>query len=114
MRATARTSLEALQDGTTRPTAIRWFRRGRAEDHSRQAAVVGAFERCAPAMTQTTLIAGLGLLVYVQSHFLPIAQFGLLMFILLLAALVGDLLLLPAILATRLGEGFGRRVKSEE
>lgn len=59
-------------------------------------------------MTQTTLIAGLGLLVFWFSSFQPISQFGLLMFILLVAALLGDLVFLPALLATRLGKPFER------
>ena len=42
-------------------------------------------------------------------RFQPVAQFKLLMFILLAAALVGDLVLLPAMLASRLGNRFQRR-----
>jgi hypothetical protein len=42
------------------------------------------------------------------SSFQPTSQFGLLMFILLVAALAGDLIFLPALLATRLGETFLR------
>jgi predicted RND superfamily exporter protein len=60
-------------------------------------------------MTHTTLIAGLGLIVFSLSSFQPISQFGLLMFILLVAALIGDLVLLPAMLATRLGRVFEPR-----
>ncbi len=87
---------------------LTWFRRSRLAGHSRQAAIVNAYDRCAVAMTQTTLIAGLGLLVYVLSDFQPVSQFGLLMAVLLVAALVGDLILLPAILATKVGEGFAK------
>lgn len=88
---------------------LTWFRRSRVAGHSREAAIVNAFDRCAVAMTQTTLIAGLGLIVFVLSEFQPVAQFGLLMGILLAAALVGDLVLLPALLATKIGEGFAKR-----
>jgi len=87
---------------------LTWFRRSRAAGRSTQAAAVDAFQRCAVAMGQTTLIAGLGLIVFAWSDFLPVAQFGLLMFILLLAALAGDLILLPAILTTRIGRGTGK------
>ncbi|MDY0165513.1 MAG: MMPL family transporter [Thermoguttaceae bacterium] len=85
---------------------LTWFRRSRAAGHSRQAAIVTAYDRCAVAMTQTTLIAGLGLVVFFLSDFQPVSQFGLLMAVLLAAALVGDLVLLPALLATKVGEGF--------
>jgi predicted RND superfamily exporter protein len=46
--------------------------------------------------------------VFHLSSFQPVSQFGLLMFILLAAALVGDLVLLPAILASRFGALFQR------
>ena len=88
---------------------LTWFRRALDGGRSRRAAIVEAFSRCAPAMTQTTLIAGMGLLVFCLSSFQPVAQFGLLIFILLAAALVGDLVLLPAMLATPLGKRFRRR-----
>jgi len=88
---------------------LTWFRRSRAAGHSRQSAIVTAYDRCAVAMTQTTVIAGLGLVVFVLSDFQPVSQFGLLMGVLLAAALVGDLVLLPALLATKAGEGFAER-----
>ncbi len=87
---------------------LTWFRRSRVAGHSRRTAIVNAFDRCAVAMTQTTLIAGLGLVVYVLSDFQPVSQFGLLMAVLLAAALGGDLVLLPALLATKVGEGFAK------
>jgi len=87
---------------------LTWFRRGRLRGDTREEAVIRAYQRCAPAMTQTTLIAGPALLVFYLSSFQPVSQFGLLMFILLAAALVGDLIFLPALLATRFGESFFR------
>lgn len=44
------------------------------------------------------MIAGLGLLVLVFSHFEPTVRFGWLMALLLGTALLGDLILLPALL----------------
>ena len=70
---------------------LTWFRRGISESMSRTDAVLYSYKRCALAMTQTTLIAGLGLVVFSLSSFQPVSQFGLLMFLLLIAALVGDL-----------------------
>jgi len=82
---------------------LTWFRRSILAGDSRQQAIVLAYQRCAPAMMQTTLIAGLAMMAFFMSSFQPVSQFGLLMFILLVAALVGDLLFLPALLATRMG-----------
>jgi hypothetical protein len=57
-------------------------------------------------MTQTTIIGGLGLSVFALSTFTPTQRFGTMMLTLLVAALVGDLILLPAILAGPLGKYF--------
>ena len=83
--------------------------------HDRRGATMLAYERCAKAMLQTTIIGGLGLSVFAVSSFTPTQQFGYLMVTMLTAALVGDLLLLPAILAGPVGKFFcGRLVKSQE
>ena len=62
-----------------------------------------SYQRCAAAMTQTTLIGGLGLSVFAISTFTPTQRFGVLMLTLLSAALVGDLIFLPALLVSPLG-----------
>jgi len=89
---------------------LTWFRRSILAGDNRQQAIVVAYQRCAPAMMQTTLIAGLAMMAFFMSSFQPVSQFGLLMFILLVAALVGDLLFLPALLATRIGGVFVGRL----
>jgi predicted RND superfamily exporter protein len=86
---------------------LNWFRKSLDEGRTRIDSIRIAFGRCAPAMTQTTLIAGLGLSVFALSTFAPTQRFGVLMLLLLAAALVGDLILLPAILASPLGRFFG-------
>ena len=85
---------------------LTWFRRGMHDGMTRPAAVRHAYRRCAMAMIQTTAIAGLSLLVFGMSHFQPVSQFGTLMFLLLIGALVGDLVFLPALLAGRAGSLF--------
>lgn len=85
---------------------LTWFRRGMHNGMSRQEAVADAYRRCAMAMSQTTAIAGLSLLVFGLSPFQPVSQFGILMFVLLLGALVGDLIFLPALLAGPAGRLF--------
>ncbi|PQO42357.1 efflux RND transporter permease subunit [Blastopirellula marina] len=77
---------------------ISWFRKGLAQGKSRQEATRLAYEHCGLAMTQTSLICSLGLLVFALSPFTPISRFAWLMFGLLLIALLCDLLILPAIL----------------
>lgn len=86
---------------------LTWFRRGIKIGLGRIQAVMLAYDRCATAMLQTTLIGGLGLAVFATSTFTPTQQFGYLMISMLGAALIGDLLLLPAILASPLGVFFG-------
>ena len=68
-----------------------------------------AYQRCGAAMTQTTLIGGLGLSVFALSSFTPTQRFGVLMLTLLAAALLGDLLFLPAILSSPLGKYFASK-----
>ncbi len=86
---------------------LTWFRRGIKIGLGRIQAVMLAYDRCATAMLQTTLIGGLGLAVFATSTFTPTQQFGYLMISMLGAALIGDLLLLPALLASPLGVFFG-------
>ncbi len=88
---------------------LTWFRRGLDKGLPRDAAIMLAYDRCATAMTQTTLIAGLGLVVFGLSTFVPTQRFGIMMLTLMLAALVGDLIFLPAILAGPAGRAFRSR-----
>lgn len=85
---------------------LTWFRRGLKRGLTRRDAVRMAFDRCSVAMTQTTLIAGLGLAVFSTSTFTPTQQFGMLMITILSAALVGDLVMLPALLCGPIGWAF--------
>jgi predicted RND superfamily exporter protein len=85
---------------------LTWFRRGLEDGVERKTALADAFRRCSAAMVQTTVICASGLVVFAISSFVPILHFAWLMVLLLLAALVGDLILLPAILAGPLGRWF--------
>ncbi|MEZ6073559.1 MAG: MMPL family transporter [Pirellulales bacterium] len=80
-----------------------WFRSDLDTGQDVTAAVLGAFHHCGRAMTQTTLICGLGMFVFAVSDFEPTRRFAWLMFLLLSTALVGDLVLLPALLAGSVG-----------
>jgi predicted RND superfamily exporter protein len=85
---------------------LTWFRKGLNAGLDRKGALRLSYERCAAAMTQTTLIGGLGLSIFALSSFTPTQRFGVLMLTLLAAALIGDLIFLPAILSSPLGKYF--------
>jgi predicted RND superfamily exporter protein len=85
---------------------LTWFREGLRRGLDRREAIFVAYKHVAPAMTQTTIIGGLGLSVFALSTFTPTQRFGTLMLSLLGAALVGDLIFLPALLASPLGRIF--------
>ncbi len=85
---------------------LTWFRAEADEGRSRHQSIRVAFSRCSSAMVHTTLIGAGGMLVFSLSSFMPIVRFAWLMAILLLVALFGDLILLPALLASPLGKRF--------
>jgi predicted RND superfamily exporter protein len=85
---------------------LTWFRRGLRQGQSRSAAILFAFRHCAAAMVQTSMICGLGLLVFALGGFLPTRRFAWMMFALLMVALLGVFFLLPALLAGPLGKPF--------
>ena len=88
---------------------LTWFRHGMKDmSLDRKEATRLAMRRCGRAMMQTTAVGGMGLLVFALSSFTPTQRFGYLMFLLLAAALVGDLVFLPALLSGPIGKLFGR------
>ncbi|TWU15235.1 efflux RND transporter permease subunit [Allorhodopirellula heiligendammensis] len=89
---------------------LSWFRQFLEEGKSRYEAVIETYRKVGPAMTQTTIVGGLGLFVFALSTFTPTQRFGTLMLVMLAAALIGDLVLLPAILVSPLGKFFKPRV----
>lgn len=88
---------------------LSWFRSYLDRGYDRIKAIEMTYRRVGPAMTQTTIVGGLGLFVFALSTFTPTQRFGTLMLVLLTAALVGDLVLLPALLAGPLGRFFKPR-----
>jgi predicted RND superfamily exporter protein len=85
---------------------VTWFRRGLSQGMDKRQAIEFAYRRCGNAMIQTSAICGFGLLVFSLSPFGPISRFGWMMCSMLAAALVGDLVVLPAILVGPLGRMF--------
>lgn len=88
---------------------LTWFRRGTRDGLTRLASIRLAFKHCAKAMIDTSLICGLGVSPFLLSIFMPTAKFSFMMLVLLMMALVGDLFLLPAILASPLGKLFVKK-----
>ena len=86
-----------------------WYRQGLRQGKTRREAIMLAYEGCARAMYQSWSVLGLGLFVFALSSFVPTQRFGAMMFALLTAALIGNLLMLPAVLASPLAYFFGRR-----
>jgi predicted RND superfamily exporter protein len=68
--------------------------------------VLAAFRHSAPALLQTALVCGIGILAFTASSFAPTQRFAWMLALLVAAAVVGDLVVLPALLATRLGRWF--------
>jgi predicted RND superfamily exporter protein len=85
---------------------LTWYREGLNEFGDRNAAIISAYRRCAPPTLQAALISGLGLAVFAFSTFTPTQRLGWLMMTILLAGVVAELIMLPAILAGPLGRAF--------
>jgi predicted RND superfamily exporter protein len=90
-----------------------WYRRGLKEGKHRKGSIMLAYEGCARAMYQSWSVLGLGLAVFALSSFVPTQRFGAMMFLLLTAALVGNLFMLASVLASPLGFFFGRRLMKQ-
>jgi uncharacterized protein len=85
------------------------YRGGLKVGLNRGESVMLAYKGCARAMYQSWGVIGLGLSVFALSPFTPTQRFGYMMVTLLTSALIGNLLLLPSLLAGPLGSLFGRR-----
>lgn len=85
-----------------------WFLRGRQAGDSPSKAVASAVHACARPMIQTTVISSGAMLPFFFSDFLPTSKFALLMILILNGAIIGDLILLPALLQSQLGHWVGK------
>ena len=85
---------------------LSWYRGDLREIGDRNSAIVASYKRCATPTLQAACISGLGLSVFAFSTFTPTQRFGWLMLTILIAGVVAELILLPAILAGPLGKAF--------
>jgi len=92
---------------------LSWFRSDLDKLQNRNKAIISSYRRCATPTLQAALISGIGLSVFAFSTFTPTQRFGWMMLTILVAGVIAELLLLPAILASPLGSVFephsGRR-----
>jgi predicted RND superfamily exporter protein len=82
---------------------ICWYMSALGRTSSRQQAVVESFRACSASMIHTTLICCLSMMPFLFSGFLPTQQFAKLMIAILSGAIIGDLLILPALLLSPWG-----------
>lgn len=108
---TASVALGIAVDGTLH--LLTWFRSGIERGLDRNAAVAKALGHCGPAMWQTTFAVGVGLFMLYPAELLLVSRFGWLMSALIAAALVGDIILLPALLAGSLGRLIEKSVQEQ-
>ncbi|MEM6365067.1 MAG: MMPL family transporter [Planctomycetota bacterium] len=103
---TASVALGIAVDGTVH--FLSRFRRSLDNGLDQHDAVMSAVRHCGPAMWQTTAVCAISPLVYALSDFIPTQRFAIMMLGLLIAALIGDVLLLPALLASPMGKWLKR------
>lgn len=85
---------------------LEWFRTAYMRGLNRVEATLDAFGRVGTAMVQTAFVGGLGLSVFALSSFTPTQRFGTMMLVMLFVALFGELVMMPALLASPLGKYF--------
>jgi len=92
---------------------LTWYREELAKGTERRQALLETYRRCASPTLQAALISGLGLSIFALSTFTPTQRFGWLMLTILLAGVVAELIMLPAMLAGPLGSIFDAAIARE-
>jgi len=90
---------------------LSWFRGNVMQLRDRKAAIIASYRQCGTPTLQAACISGLGLSVFAFSTFTPTQRFGWLMLTILIAGVIAELVLLPAILAGPLGCVFDPKAK---
>lgn len=101
---TASIALGMAVDDTLHYTTF--FRRALGHGMSRADAVLWTYRHCGTAMIQTSLACIAGLAVFAFSDFVPTLRFSYVMIAMVLLALFGDVVLLPALLLSPAGALF--------
>ena len=98
---TASVALGIAVDGTLH--LMTWFQMLVKQGVPRQEAVAQSLEHCGPALWQTSAAIGIGMLALFPVELLLISRFGWIMAGMIFAALIGDVIFLPSLLAGPLG-----------
>ncbi|GAB5406944.1 MAG: MMPL family transporter [Aureliella sp.] len=88
---------------------VNWYVRRLADGASRNDAVRSAVIACSRPMLHTTVICTAAMAPFLLCDFVPTSKFALLMILTLSGAILGDLILLPALLLSPLGRLVGKR-----
>ena len=90
------------------------YRRSLQKHPVREAALRTTYRHSSSATFKTSVICGLSMLPYLFSEMQYLSRFGLVMSTLMLAAMFCDLLLTPALVASRAGRWFDSRVSLDQ
>jgi predicted RND superfamily exporter protein len=99
----------AVALGVTIDDAIHFMifcRQGQKRGMNRSQSIMYGYEECARAIYQSWGVIGLGLSAFMFSEFTPTQRFGAMMLAMLTVSSIGNLVVLPALLASPLGNHF--------
>jgi hypothetical protein len=82
---------------------VNWYSQRLELGDTREQAIADAFSNCGKAMIHTMLISCCSMLPFLLAQFNPTRQFATLMIAMMSSSILGDLLLLPALLLSPLG-----------
>lgn len=82
---------------------VNWYSHRLELGDSREQAIADAFSNCGKAMVHTMLISCCSMLPFLLAEFNPTKQFATLMIAMMSSSILGDLVLLPALLLSPLG-----------
>lgn len=91
---------------------VNWFLEGIDNGLGTDGSIAFAYRHCVAAMLETTLISCSAMIPFLFSDFVPTQRFSMLMIAMLTLALLGDLLLLPALLSVLYGRNRRTRFRS--
>ncbi len=83
---------------------VNWYTNRLALGDTREQAIADAFSNCGKAMVHTMLISCCSMLPFLFAEFNPTRQFATLMIAMMSSSILGDLVLLPALLLSPLGK----------
>ncbi|HEV3418031.1 MAG TPA: MMPL family transporter [Pirellulales bacterium] len=90
---------------------LTFFRRALERGQSRIEAVHTTYQQCGFAMFVSSVVCGLAPMVFYFSDFVPASRFATMMLLLLTIAVIGDMVLLPALMAGPAGKLFERQYR---